>query len=235
MPKSTDNIHKMHRQRLRKRFLREGIDSFEPHNILELLLFYSISQKDTNCLAHSLINRFGSIEAVFDADIKELEKVDGIGEQSAFLIKLIPQISKYYLSLKTCDKAQFSSLNEVVEFLQERYLFEPREVFTALYLDSAGKLISFDKIAEGTVNSVNISIAKVMEITLPKNAASVIVAHNHPSGNLQPSTADLHATNHLSEAFSILKISFIDHLIITPTDYISMAKDTKYSRYFKQK
>ncbi len=235
MGKQINSLHAGHRSRLRQRFLSQSIEGFEPHNILELLLFYGIPYRDTNDIAHKLIDKFGSLEAVFDADIKELMTVDGIGENSATLIKLVPQISKYYLSLKSKNKIEFAGLDDIAEFMRQRYLFEEREIFTALYLDSAGKLISFNKIAEGTANFVDINIAKVIEITLSKNASKVIIAHNHPGGNLSPSTSDLHATNHLSDAFTMLHLEFIDHLIITRDDYLSLAKHTEYSRYFKSK
>ena len=235
MSKQINGIHSGHRSRLRQRFLKQGIEGFEPHNILEILLFYGIPYRDTNDIAHKLIDKFGSLEGVFDADIKELTKIDGIGENSATLIKLVPQISKYYLSLKNKNKKVFASLDEVAEFMQSHYLFEEREIFTALYLDGSGRLISYDKIAKGTANSVDVNIPKVLEITLLKNASSVIIAHNHPSGNLAPSTADLHATNHLSDAFKMLHINFVDHLIITQDNYLSLAGHAEYSRYFQKK
>ena len=99
MSKQINGIHSGHRSRLRQRFLKQGIEGFEPHNILEILLFYGIPYRDTNDIAHKLIDKFGSLEGVFDADIKELTKIDGIGENSATLIKLVPQISKYYKTM----------------------------------------------------------------------------------------------------------------------------------------
>ncbi len=230
---SEKGIHAGHRERLKKRFSKVGIEGFEPHETLEMLLFYCIGRKDTNELAHALINRFGSLEAVLEADIHELKSVEGIGEHSALLIHLVQQISKFYIAQQSKDKEKFNSLNEIADFIRCRYRLEKKEIFTALFLDSANKLISFDRIAEGTANSVDINITKVMEIALPKNAASVIVAHNHPGGNLTPSTADLRTTNLLSDAFALLKINFLDHLIITNDDFLSLAKDSKYSRYFK--
>ncbi len=224
-------LHAKHRSRVKQRFLRDGLDGFEPHNVLELLLFYGIPQCDTNVIAHELINKFGSLEGVFEADYKDLQTVKGVGENSASLIKLIPQISRYYLRLKTQDKVKFDSPDELAEYIRAQYLFEEREVFSAIYLDSAGKLISFDRIAEGSASHVDLNFAKIIEITISKNAAKVIVAHNHPAGNLIPSAADLHTTNKLSEIFKIVHIDFVDHMIITPDGYMSMAQHDKYWRY----
>ncbi len=232
MGRTIKGVHAGHRSRLRQRFLTEGIDRFEPHNILELLLFYGIPYQDTNELAHELINRFGSLEAVFEADIAELQTVKGIGENAATLIKLVPQISKYYLTLKTKDKVEFDSMDEVAKYVRDRILFEENEIFVALYFDSAGRLLSFERIAEGTASQINLSITKLVEISVAKNASNVIVAHNHPAGTLSPSTADLHATNHMCDAFKLLRIKFVDHIIVTPDDYYSLANNSVYSRYF---
>lgn len=224
------NDHDGHRDRLKQRFLTEGIDGFEPHNILELILFYGIPYRDTNDTAHDLMSTFGSLEGVFNADLDDLMKIKGVGKNTASLIKLIPQLSKYYLQLKISDKQRFNSFDELIEFLRTKYLFADREIFSAVCLDGNGKLLSFDQIAEGSPTHIDLNLAKVVELVLKKNAACVIIAHNHPAGTLEPSVADLNATSQISDAFKIIGVPLIDHIILTQTDYFSMA--TKYSRYF---
>ncbi len=234
MPDNQKSPHEGHRNRLRERYLKDGLTSFEPHNVLELILFSTIPRKDTNVIAHDLINHFGSLEAVLGADPIELQKVKDVGPKTAYMLSIIPDISKYYISIKMKEKDSFKSLDDVAEFLRNQYLFEDKEVFSAICLDAAGKLISFDKLAIGMATHVDVDLAKVLQFTLAKNAASVIVAHNHPAGNLEPSTADLSFTSKLSDAFKLLRIKFIDHLIITPTSYQSLANHGLYSRYFNK-
>lgn len=233
MANKKDDTYTGHRARLKQRFLTQGIEGFEPHNILELLLFYGIPYRDTNGIAHDLIDTFGSIENVFDADIEQLCKVDGVGENSATLIKLVPEISKYYLQLKYKDRKKFESTDEIAEFLKKHYLFEEHEVFSIMCLDSAGKLIEFKKLTDGGADHTGVNIVKAVELVIKKNAVCVIVAHNHPGGHLKPSVADLNTTNRLREAFDMINVRLLDHIILTPNGYFSMANDSAYSGIFR--
>jgi len=130
--------HQGHRKRLKSRFLNSGLKGFEDHNVMELLLFYALPYKDTNELAHNIINRFGSIEKAFDAEFAELCEVEGVGENVATLIKLVPEISKFYLNLKKQDRKEFNSVEKIAEFLQEQYIFDDKEAFSVMCLDNSG-------------------------------------------------------------------------------------------------
>ena len=227
--------HEGHRKRLKSRFLKSGLDGFEDHNVLELLLFYAIPYKDTNELAHKIINHFGTMERVFDADIKELCQIDGVGENVATLIKLVPQISQYYLRLKQQKRERFKTVDEIAEFLRDQYVFDDREAFSILCLDSQCGFLGYEKMQAGTANLSEVSIVKAIEIAFRYNATCVVIAHNHPSGGLKPSDNDITTTRRICDAFSAVHIDVKDHIIVTKTDYTSMINSKQYESMFINK
>lgn len=207
-------MHKDHRKHTKDRFLSEGLDSFEPHNVLELLLFYSIPQKDTNETAHMLINRFGSLSAVFDAPYDDLLTVPGISEHSATLIKLIPAISRRYAMEKNSKVTKLSSIEDIGKYLVARYLGVTEETVLLLLLDNKFGLIDCVKVHEGSVNSSAITMRKLIEIALFKRASMVVLAHNHPSGVALPSSDDLFTTQQVKRAFDLVEIGMLAHIIV---------------------
>ena len=207
-------MHKDHRKHTKDRFLSEGLDSFEPHNVLELLLFYSIPQKDTNETAHMLINRFGSLSAVFDAPYDDLLTVPGISEHSATLIKLIPAISRRYAMEKNSKVTKLSSIEDIGEYLVARYLGVTEETVLLLLLDNKFGLIDCVKVHEGSVNSSAITMRKLIETALFKRASMVVLAHNHPSGVALPSSDDLFTTQQVKRAFDLVEIGMLAHIIV---------------------
>ena len=207
-------MHKDHRKHTKDRFLSEGLDSFEPHNVLELLLFYSIPQKDTNETAHMLINRFGSLSAVFDAPYDDLLTVPGISEHSATLIKLIPAISRRYAMEKNSKVTKLSSIEDIGKYLVARYLGVTEETVLLLLLDNKFGLIDCVKVHEGSVNSSAITMRKLIETALFKRASMVMLAHNHPSGVALPSSDDLFTTQQVKRAFDLVEIGMLAHIIV---------------------
>ena len=207
-------MHKDHRKHTKARFLSEGLDSFEPHNVLELLLFYSIPQKDTNETAHMLINRFGSLSAVFDAPYDDLLTVPGISEHSATLIKLIPAISRRYAMEKNSKVTKLSSIEDIGKYLVARYLGVTEETVLLLLLDNKFGLIDCVKVHEGSVNSSAITMRKLIETALFKRASMVVLAHNHPSGVALPSSDDLFTTQQVKRAFDLVEIGMLAHIIV---------------------
>ena len=207
-------MHKDHRKHTKDRFLSEGLDSFEPHNVLELLLFYSIPQKDTNETAHMLINRFGSLSAVFDAPYDDLLTVPGISEHSATLIKLIPAISRRYAMEKNSKVTKLSSIEDIGKYLVARYLGVTEETVLLLLLDNKFGLIDCVKVHEGSVNSSAITMRKLIETALFKRASMVVLAHNHPSGVALPSSDDLFTTQQVKRAFDLVEIGMLALIIV---------------------
>ena len=206
-------MHKDHRKHTKDRFLSEGLDSFEPHNVLELLLFYSIPQKDTNETAH-MINRFGSLSAVFDAPYDDLLTVPGISEHSATLIKLTPAISRRYAMEKNSKVTKLSSIEDIGKYLVARYLGVTEETVLLLLLDNKFGLIDCVKVHEGSVNSSAITMRKLIETALFKRASMVVLAHNHPSGVALPSSDDLFTTQQVKRAFDLVEIGMLAHIIV---------------------
>lgn len=218
-----------HRQRLKSRFLKEGIDGFEPHNALELLLFYSLPQIDTNKIAHALIDRFGSFSGVLDADYNDLITVDGVGAHTASLIKLIPELARYYQAEKASGNIKFASLDAIGEYLIAKFLGETVEVVYMLLFDNKMELIDTVRVHEGSVSSASVSIRKMAEIALSRRAATVVVAHNHPKGLPMPSPEDINVTRTLKEALSVLEIELYDHFIVAENKYSTVLHPMQFA------
>ena len=216
-------LHDGHRQRLSQRFLEEDLDNFEPHNVLELLLFYAIPRKDTNELAHVLIDTFGSLKGVFDAPYEELIKVTGIGPNTAALLKLVPSLTRTYYSsdarsiiLDTSEKSG--------EYFLPYYIGQTEEVVRLACLDAGGKVISNQILHRGSANAAEVNIRKIVNIALRNNAMGVILAHNHPGGLPLPSEEDVATTKSIREALMPMGILLMDHIIVAGQDYVSMAR-----------
>lgn len=220
------NLHEGHRNRLKTRFLENGLDSFQPHNILELLLFYSIPRKDTNDIAHELIEKFGSLSGVLDANIEDLIQVNNITENSATLIKLIPAISRAYLIDKVSHTKKINNVELVKEYLISLFHGEKNEAVYALFLNNSLDLIGHQKIHEGSVNSSLIDARKVMEHVFKANASMVIIAHNHPNGTAFPSMEDVQTTSNLMKIFQPFNIPIVEHFVVNEFDCYPIIHNT---------
>jgi len=215
-------MHRQHRERVKNRFLTEGLDHFEPHNVLELLLFYAIPQKDTNELAHTLIQKFGSLENVFDAPFEDLLEVPGIREHSATLIKMIPALSRRYSIEKNKIKETLSNSASWGKYFIGRYIGIEVETVFLLLLDNKFNEIDCVKIHEGSVNSSAITVRKLVEIAYLRKASMAVLAHNHPSGIAIPSSEDLFTTNEICRAFQLMGIRLLGHIIVAGDQYINL-------------
>lgn len=216
------NIHEGHRQRLKNRFIESGLDTFEAHNILELLLFYSIPRKDTNEIAHNLLKHFGTLRGVFDAEFEELLNVPYITENSATLIKLFPALAREYLTGKYTNDRKFDTAEKIGSYLCDRFFGETKEVVYALFLSNNFELIATVKIHEGTVNSAQVSTRKIVDYCVKYNASMVVIAHNHPRGNICPSMEDIETTRRLLSAFQAIDITLLEHYVVAGDDYYTI-------------
>lgn len=227
------NVHEGHRERVKKQFLKEGFpEHVEPHKVLEMLLFYSIPRKDTNVLAHELLQTFGSFSGVFDAPCEELLKVPGVTLNTVCLIKMIMPIAKLYLTDRKNGTVILPTRQEACEHLFHRFLGETNEIAMMMCLDNKGKLLSCDVIGHGDINSVGVSARKVLELAIKHGATSVILAHNHPRGLALPSNGDLKTTIKIAEALQHIGVYLIDHIIVADDDYVSMAETDKFAGIF---
>lgn len=218
------NPHVNHRERVRKRFLTEGFDKLEDHVKLELLLFYGIPRRDTNPIAHDLLQRFGSISNVFDAPIDELKKVDGLGEVGAVLLKMIPNLARTYMEDRERASTRFHDTASIGNYLMQKYIGRVNETLTVIVLDSKNRVLYCEALYEGTIDTLPLYIRRIIEIVVRYNAASVILAHNHPSGNLMPSSEDIRSTRQVYQALSSIDVCLSDHFVIVDGDYFSMAE-----------
>ena len=222
------SIHSGHRERLRSRFLKEGLDNFEEVNALELLLFYCIPRKDTNELAHALLDHFGSFHQVLDATPEELMNVPGIGEGTATFLPLISATCRYYRVNQANNITALDTIEKCGDYLVNYFHARRKETVILLCLDAKCKRIVCREIGEGSVNSASISARKVAEIALSVNATSVILAHNHPSGVALPSTDDVNTTKLIAKSLHAVGIVLTDHIIVAEDDYVSMAQSGLY-------
>lgn len=221
----SNDIHFGHRQRLKNRFLKSGLDEFEQHNILELLLFYAIPRMDTNEIAHNLINHFGNISKVFDAPYDELIKVKGVTANAATLIKFIPNLTRVYLENKYQPPDFYNTPKKIGEYFLNKFVGINHEVVYMMCLDSSCSLIQCELLTQGTVTAANISIRKIVEMVVRHNACSVILAHNHPRGLAVPSNEDIITTISIKNALKQLDIILLDHIIIAQNSYVSLVEE----------
>ena len=222
------DLHSGHRQRLKKRFLEEGLDRFELHNAIELLLFFGIPRRDTNPLAHELLDTFGSFSAVFDAPYEELIKLKGMTESAATLIKLCIGISRLYDIDKTANAVILDSTRAISEFIRPYFKGKAKEELYAIYLDNNCKILTCKRMSEGGLNSAPISPRKIVEGAIACNASNVIMAHNHPQGMSVPSNADCVATHDIYKALQACEIRLLDHVIVSPDNTTSMLESHYY-------
>ena len=223
------SVHEGHRQRLKNRFLTEGLDNFEELYVLELLLFYAVPRKDTNPIAHALLDHFGSLTGVFSATVEELEKIPGITNHAAVLLHLIPQVSRYYQVKRSQAGDVLQTISQCGNYLVPYFYGREYETVFLLCLDAKCKVLGCKLVGVGSVNSANVPIRRVVEIALNTNATSVVLAHNHPSGMANPSDDDILTTHRLARAMEAVEISFVDHIIVSDDDFVSL----RHSGYYR--
>lgn len=214
-------VHDGHRERLRRRFLENGLDNFNELNALELLLFYSVPRRDTNVLAHDLLEYFGSLDAIFCASQQELMAVEGVRETTASLLMLIPQIMRKSKVAGTNKIRVIRSTEDAANYLLPRFLYIGHEVIFMLCLDSKKRVIDCVEMGRGVVNSVNVDIRRLVETALKYRAASVIISHNHPDSYAQPSVEDDLMTQQICAALALVNIPLEDHIIVAGEEYVS--------------
>lgn len=222
------SIHDGHRQRLKERFRQEGLDKFDEIQVLELLLFYAIPQRDTNPLAHRLLEHFGSLAQVLEAPAEELEKVSGVGANVATLLSLTTALARYYMVSRGNQTAVLTSTEMCGDYLLPYFVGRRNETVFLLCLDAKCKVLGCKEVGEGSVNSASVPIRRIVEMALSMNATSVVLAHNHPSGLAIPSGEDVQTTRRLAVALDSVDITLADHVVVADDDYVSMAQSGLY-------
>lgn len=221
MASSNGGEHTGHRKRLKKKFIENGLDVFEPHEALEMFLFYAIPRKDTNPLAHRLLDRYLNLGGVCDAPIDELMNEFDLSESAAIYLKMIPEMSRlYYESKLSCDN--IIEVENIGEKFKIKFIGRTNEAVALILGDAKGKMIYFDIVSKGSINSSDVPIRKIVDLSLRHNAKTAFIAHNHPSGSAFPTTEDIETTRVLRETLESIGVILVDHFIITEDDYISL-------------
>ena len=218
-----ESLHTGHRHRLRERYRTEGLEHFADHEVLELLLFSSHARGDTNPIAHALLDNYGTLKGVLEASPEDLLRVKGIGEESAVLISLMVPMFRRYAASQREAKRRILGSEDAAAYCASLLTGLRNERFYVLCLDKKGYLLGARLASEGTLDQVPAYPRLVAEIALRHNAASVILCHNHPSGDSTPSRDDLTLTHRLDRLLEDMEISLLDHIIVGAGDCYSLA------------
>lgn len=225
------NVHEGHRERMRNKYVNKGIEVFEQHEILEMLLFYAIPRKNTNDIAHRLLEACGSLSAVFDAPIDILMQ-QGLSYNAAVLLHMIPDLSRAYQSDKFDNEEKIITDENIGKKMVHLFAGKNEECVYAFFLDAKGKEKYSGIISKGDASSAPMFSKDIVSIAARCKAVTVIIAHNHPSGVAFPSRADLEATADIADALDTIGIHLADHIIVADRDYISLSSTPPFSRMF---
>ena len=218
------NPHTGHRSRMRGRYKKAGMDAMADHEVLELLLYYAIPRRDTNKIAHGILSEFGSLHNVFEADAAEIQKRCGLSENTATLLSMVAPLTKRYNSSKWGRRINFLTTKSLAEYVNSLFIGETLECFYLLCLDNQLSLICAELMEKGTLDRAELYPREIMRFVMLNNAAYVVLAHNHPSGDLTLSNTDVTATERLIKMLSDVEVGVIDHIICGGENYVSLAE-----------
>ena len=216
--------HSGHRARMKKKLAEHGLDAFEPHEVLEILLYYAIPQRNTNDIAKNLIDRYGSFSAVLDAPLDSLIKF-GLTEHQALYLKMIPDVTRLYMLDKYHNADKVLDSENIARYIIDKFIgYEEKEHVLLILMDKKGKEVYSGMIARGDFHSANISVREIVTLALNYGAVSAILAHSHPSGYAMPSREDVMVTRDLKKALALVKVELVDHFIVADHDCVSLAE-----------
>lgn len=221
-----------HRKRMRKSYIANGISALEDHNVLELFLSLVIPQKDVKPLAYELINHYGSLENVLNADVEDLMQIKGIGESSAVALSLVKDINSRVNLNKNREVTKLNNSIVSQKYVKNILDCEDNEKLIMITLDNSLSIIKTHTISDGIVNSLKAEPKKMLESVIRDNAASIVIAHNHPHGNVTPSAADINFTLDTIQLMRKLDVRVNDHIIVGENNTLSMNNDMRYMIYF---
>jgi len=228
---SKENVHDGHRKRMQRRFLENGIDSFAPHEVLEMALYGIIPQKDTNALAHELLKKYGSFAAVLNAPKEELVQFKGIGEAGAVYLNMLPEFFKVYQRDFLKKNVKLSSSQDVIDFVVPLLKTGENEEVHVVCADAQRNYIGMKMIRRGSFAKVDVSVREVAQYAMNCRARGVIIAHSHPGGNAEPSSADLNFTKMLYDTLMNLNIVLLEHVIVAGGEFYSFFREGKIAGF----
>lgn len=214
--------HDGHRNRMKQEFLQGGLASFSDVRALELLLFYSRMQGDVNPTAHALLDAFGSLAGVLDAEPEQLLTVPGVGENTAILLKLVPALAAKYLASRTDPDTIVRTSRDLRSIFAPYFFGAKNEMSYLACFDGKLKLLGVRKLSEGSPLGTDIGVRQIATAALSLNATAVVLAHNHPSGLASPSDEDISTTRYVHEVLRKLDITLYDHVILVDDDMVSL-------------
>jgi DNA repair protein RadC len=220
-----------HRERLRQRFFKSGLDGFHDYEVVELLLTLGSPRRDCKLPAKDAIKRFGSLQGVLEASPEELQQVTGIGPRNAFGVRLVRAVARRYLKERIINQPVYNSAEDVFDYLYHAMKGLRKEVFKVLYLNTQNQIIAVDDLFQGTVDGSFVSSREIIEGALKYNATGMIFVHNHPSGNPDPSPNDMKVTRDLVYVGNIADLRVLDHIIIGDGVYYSFAAEGLIEEY----
>lgn len=215
-----------HRKRLRERYVKNGYEALQDYEIIELLLTFVKQRVDTKPLAKQLIKKYGTIEEILKADIKDLKETEGIGDITAVFLNFIGDIAACSFKDKAeKEKISFRNKNQLISYLRNDIGFSKNEEFKVLFLNSVNEIIETEILFTGTIDKSAVYPRKILERALYHNARSIVFVHNHPSGNIFPSEKDIELTEEMKKFFKIVDINVLDHIIITKNSHFSFLEE----------
>ena len=218
------SVHEGHRERVKTQFGEYGGESMTDIQYIEMLLFYAVPRRDTNELAHALLERFGSFRGVLDAELQELQSVKGIGQNAALLMKTVREAVRRYSLGSNKDVRYVFTSSDAGDYFVPILQYEQEEKAFVLCLGPKGEVISCKQISSGTHGSVNISIRQIVDEAVRRCCTKIVLAHNHPNGYAIPSVEDRMFTTELERALKLMEIKLMDHIIVAGGDYVSFAQ-----------
>lgn len=215
-----------HRKRLRERYVKNGYEALQDYEIIELLLTFVKQRVDTKPLAKQLIKKYGTIEEILKADIKDLKETEGIGDITAVFLNFVGDIAACSFKDKAeKEKISFRNKNQLISYLRNDIGFSKNEEFKVLFLNSVNEIIETEILFTGTIDKSAVYPRKILERALYHNARSIVFVHNHPSGNVSPSEKDIELTEEMKKFFKIVDINVLDHIIITKNSHFSFLEE----------
>jgi DNA repair protein RadC len=215
----TNHIHDGHRERMKKKFVKHGLEIFEDHEMLEMLMFYSVPRKNTNEMAHRLINQFGSITKVFNADIELLQEVEGITQNTATLIKMVPAMLRVFTEDFFDGSVNFRDTERVREMLTRLYAGTVCENIKVIYLNLNLQCVGCETICESNQTySVMLEAKTIVQRAGAHKCVNIVLVHNHPEDTCTPSSEDIRSTRNINLVLRELNINLVDHVIFSNLD-----------------
>lgn len=209
------SIHDGHRDRMRNKLLQVGLEKLEEHEMIEILLFNAIPYKDTNIIAHKLMEKFGSLAGIFDASMEDLFDVAGMTRNAAILLQSMPKYFREYKKSKVDKNKPIINIDDILPLLEANLQYRDLESLFVICLDANQRITATIETGVSEITSVKISIRTIADIALRYKAVNIILAHNHPTGSANPSDEDIALTIDLMHMLKSIEVELIDHIIIS--------------------